>query len=130
MKNGVSLGTVAGGPESSREGEGGSSDAFCTINVDSCTTLPGTELSVQAEGVDQGGLGGKRIKGSRGSCRLGVRLCDREKDLYEPFLRRLRGLEIARDARGKVEGNRRARSKKERDWWVRVTRSRGKSAST
>ena len=40
MKNGLGLGTVAGGPESSREGEGGSSDALCTINVDPCTALP------------------------------------------------------------------------------------------
>ena len=40
MKNGVSLGTVAGGPESSREGEGSSSDILCTLNVDPCTTLP------------------------------------------------------------------------------------------
>ena len=40
MKDGVSLGTVAGGRESSREGEGGSSDTFCTLNVDPCTILP------------------------------------------------------------------------------------------
>ena len=40
IKNGVSLGTVADSPESSREGEGGSSDTFCTLNVDPCTTLP------------------------------------------------------------------------------------------
>ena len=37
------------------------------------------------------------------------------KNLHEPFLRRVRGLEFAREARGKVEGRRRARSKKERD---------------
>ena len=51
MKNGIILGTVARGPESSREGEGGSSDTICTLNVDPCTTLPrspGTEPSVQA----------------------------------------------------------------------------------
>ena len=30
MKNGISLDTVAGGPESSREGEGGSSETLCT----------------------------------------------------------------------------------------------------
>ena len=40
MKNGIGLGTVADGPESSREGEGGSSETLCTINVDPCTTLP------------------------------------------------------------------------------------------
>ena len=34
IKNGVSLGTVAGGPESSREGKGGSNNALCTLNVD------------------------------------------------------------------------------------------------
>ena len=44
-----------------------------------------------------------------------------------PFLRRVRGLEFAREAMGKVKGSRRARSEKERDWWVR--RSEGKSAS-
>ena len=33
----------------------------------------------------------------------------------------MRGLEFAREARVKIEGRRRARSKKERDWWVRVT---------
>ena len=49
-------------------------------------------------------------------CRLGVRLCDLEKDLHELFLRRVRGLEFAREAMGKVGGRRRARSKKERDW--------------
>ena len=42
----------------------------------------------------------------------------------------MRGLEFAREARGKVEGRRRARLKKERDWWVRVTRSGGRSIST
>ena len=45
-------------------------------------------------------LSGQRIRGSRARCRLGVRLCGREKDLYEPFLRRVRGLEFAREARG------------------------------
>ena len=80
-------------------------------------------------GVNQGGLEGQRIKGSRARCRLGVRLCDLEKDLHELFLRRVRGLEFAREAMGKVEGRRRARSKKERNWWVRVTRSGGRSAS-
>ena len=49
-------------------------------------------------------------------CRLGVRLCDWEKDLHELFLRRVRGLEFAREAMGKVGGRWRARSKKERDW--------------
>ena len=44
-------------------------------------------------------------------------------------MRRLRGLEFAREAMGKVKGRRRARSKKERDRWVRVTRSGGRSAS-
>ena len=39
MKKGIGLGTVAGGPESRREGEGGSSDTLCTLNVDPCTTL-------------------------------------------------------------------------------------------
>ena len=52
------------------------------------------------------------------------------KNFHEPFLRRVRGLEFAREARGKVEGRRRARSKKERDWWVRVTHSGGRSIST
>ena len=42
----------------------------------------------------------------------------------------MRGLEFAREARGKVEGSRRARLKKERDWSVKVTRSGGRSAST
>ena len=79
--------------------------------------------------VDQGGLGGQRIRGSWTRCRLGVRLCDLEKDLHELFLRRVRGLEFARKAMGKVEGRRRARLKKERDWWVRVTRTGGRSAS-
>ena len=54
-------------------------------------------------------------------------MCDLEKDLHELFLRRVRGLEFAREAMGKVEGRRRARSKKEKDWWVRVTRSGGRS---
>ena len=40
MKNGIGLGTVAGGPKSSREGEGASSDTLCTLNVDFCTILP------------------------------------------------------------------------------------------
>ena len=31
------------------------------------------------------------IRGSRVRCRLGVRLCDLEKDLLELFLRRVRG---------------------------------------
>ena len=53
-----------------------------------------------------------------------MRLCDLEKDLHELFLRRVRGLEFARGAMGKVEGRR-----KERDWWVRVTCSGGRSAS-
>ena len=61
------------------------------------------------------GLGRQRIRGLRARCRLGVRLCDLEKDLHELFLRRVRGLEVAREAMGKVEGRRRARSKKERD---------------
>ena len=47
----------------------------------------------------------------------------------EPFLRRVRGLEFAKKVRGKAEGSRRTRSKKEKDWWVRVTRSGGRSAS-
>ena len=81
------------------------------------------------DGVDQGGLGGQRIRGSRARCTLGVRLCDLEKDVHELFLRRIRGLEFSREAMGKVEGRRRARSKKERDWWVRVTCSEGRSAS-
>ena len=51
-----------------------------------------------------------------------MRLCDQEKDLHEPFLRRVRGLELAKEARGKVKGSRRARSKK----WERVTRSGGR----
>ena len=42
----------------------------------------------------------------------------------------MQGLEFARKAMGKDEGSRRACSKKERDWWVRVTRSGGRSAST
>ena len=84
---------------------------------------------VELDGADQGGLGGQRISGSRVRCRLGVRLCDLEKDLHELFLRRVRGLEFAREAMGKVEGRRRARSKKERNWRVRVTRSGGRSAS-
>ena len=37
------------------------------------------------------------------------------KNLHEPFLRRVRGLEFAREARGKVESRRRACSKKEWD---------------
>ena len=83
-----------------------------------------------SERVDQGGLEGQRIRGSRERCRLGVRLCDLEKNLHELFLRRVGGLEFAREAMGKVEGRRRAFLKKERDWWVRVTCSGGRSAST
>ena len=41
------------------------------------------------KGIDQGDLGWQKIRGSRGRCRLGVRLCQREKDLHEPFLRRV-----------------------------------------
>ena len=85
---------------------------------------------VSVEWVDQGGLEEQRIKDSRAKCRLGVRLFDREKDLHESFLRRVRGLEFAREARGKVEGSQRARSKKEGDWWVRVARSGGRSVFT
>ena len=40
-------------------------------------------------------------------CRLGVMLCDLEKDLHELFLRRVQELEFAREAREKVEGSRR-----------------------
>ena len=40
------------------------------------------------------------------------------------------GLKFARKAREKVEGSQRARSKKERDWWVTVTRNEGRSAFT
>ena len=82
---------------------------------------------VLVDGVDQGGLKGKRIRGSQARCRLGVRLCDLEKDLHELFLRRVQGLELTREAMGKIEGRWRARSKKERDWWV--TCSGGRSAS-
>ena len=39
----------------------------------------------------------------------------------QAFLSRVRGLEFAKEARGKVEGSQRARSKKERDWWMRDT---------
>ena len=39
----------------------------------------------------------------------------------------MRGLDFLREARGKVGGSLRVRSK--RDWWVRVTRNGGKSAS-
>ena len=87
------------------------------------------ELNCVSRWGRPGGLGGQRIKGLRARCRLGVRLCDREKDLHELFLRRVRGLEFAKEARGKVEGSRRACSKKERDWWVRVTRCGERSAS-
>ena len=83
---------------------------------------------VQVDGVDQGGLGGQKIRGSLARCRLGVRLCDLEKDLHELFLRRVRGLEFAREAMEKVEGRPRALLKKERDRWVRVTRSGGRNA--
>ena len=51
MNNDISLSAVAGGSDSSREGEGGSSETLCTLNVDSCIcspSLPGTEPSVQA----------------------------------------------------------------------------------
>ena len=41
----------------------------------------------------------------------------------------MRGLEFDREARKKVEGSWRVRSKKERDWLVRVTRSGERSAS-
>ena len=85
---------------------------------------------LQVDGVDQVGLGGQRIKGLRARFRLGLRLCDLEKDLHEPFLRRVWSLEFAREAKEKVEGSRRARSKEERDWWVRVTCRGGRSAST
>ena len=50
MKNGIGLGTVAGGPESSREGEGDGSETLCTLNMDPSppsASLPGTELSLQ-----------------------------------------------------------------------------------
>ena len=40
----------------------------------------------------------------------------------------MRGLEFSREAREKDEGSLRARSKKDRDWWVRVTRSGGRIA--
>ena len=40
MKNGIRVGAVAGGLESSQEAEEGSSDTLCTLNVDPCTTLP------------------------------------------------------------------------------------------
>ena len=39
------------------------------------------------------------------------------------------GVRIGKRSSGNDEGILRARSKKERDWWVRVTRSGGKSAS-
>ena len=129
------------------------------ISAPPCSSPPGTELSVLAVmslwiredrwevaevlrrergslrghgeenwceiGLDQGGLGGRRIRGSQESCRLRVRLCDLEK----VFLRRVRGLEFAREARRKVEGSLRACSKNERDWRVRVTRSGERNAS-
>ena len=47
MKNGIGLGTVAGVPESSREGEGGISKIVCTLNVDPCPSPSGSVLSVQ-----------------------------------------------------------------------------------
>ena len=34
------FGTITGSPETSREGERGSSDTLCTLDVYPCTTLP------------------------------------------------------------------------------------------
>ena len=48
VKNGIGLGTAAGGPESNQEGEGGSNDTLCTFNVDLCPSPPGSKPSVQA----------------------------------------------------------------------------------
>ena len=47
------------------------------------------------------GRPGQRIRGSRDSCRLAARLCEREKDLHNFFLRRVRGPELAREDKGK-----------------------------
>ena len=41
----------------------------------------------------------------------------------------MQGLDFAREAMGKVEGSQRACLKKERDWWVWVMHSEGRSAS-
>ena len=43
------FGTITDSPETSREGERGSSDTLCTLNVYPCPSPPGTEPSVQAE---------------------------------------------------------------------------------
>ena len=51
MKNGVGLGTVAGGPESRREGAVGSSETLCAlmwIPASPSPSPPGAEPSVQA----------------------------------------------------------------------------------
>ena len=50
MKNGIGLATADGGPESTREREGGSSETLCTLNVipaPPSPSPPGTEPSVQ-----------------------------------------------------------------------------------
>ena len=59
-KNGISLGAITGGLESSREGERGSSETLCTLNMDPCITLsqlsrnraisPGGDVAVREGG--------------------------------------------------------------------------------
>ena len=61
-KNGINLSAIANGPESSRKGEGGSSETLCTFNVDGsrnfrrkkirCTKINCTEFSPYTTGTN------------------------------------------------------------------------------